>query len=130
MSELQYKLTVRNGNKENEEGAFFKASPFKIISGETEVSCRFSRIEHGRVVYEVRKNNEVLNQLTHPDYVPEIKFGEYIKPEDLKAEDRFIYSALLHLNISKDKDYRTFFDEESVKSEISFEVQQEEDKGS
>ncbi len=111
MSEIQYQATIENGEIKTEEGYFFKAGSFEVQSNNNVFLCQFNRLSNGDVIWEVLENSESIFKLTHPDYVPEKNLGQNIKVETLDKEKLVVFDAFGKLDISKDKEYKSFFAE-------------------
>ena len=111
MSEMQYQATIKNGDIKSEDGYFFKAGSFEVKSDDSTFLCEFNRLENGSVVWHIKKEKESIYKLTHPDYVPESEPGKNINIETIEEKRLKIFDAFDKLDISKDKAYKTFFEE-------------------
>ena len=111
MSEIQYQAIIEDGKIKSEEGYFFKAGSFEVKSKNSTFLCKFNRLDNGEVVWQVLENSDTIFKLTHPDYVPETTPGKNVEVDSLETGQLVIFDALGRLDISKDKDYKLFFDE-------------------
>ena len=123
MSTIQYKLSVQNKAISNEEGAFFKAIPFKIIIQDSVYDVTFKKGDQHVVVHQILLNDKVIVELTHPDYVPACKVEELDSFLNLEHASTLFY-ALIHLEVANHKEYKTalFADDKDI---FDFEVIQE-----
>lgn len=104
----QYQLEVKENQVIKEDGFFFPASNFVITTSEGMINVDFKKGSKHRVVYQIISNNKVLDELTHPDYVPELSFGTYKDPQTLSTVEQVICAAFVKLGISHDDAYKTF----------------------
>ena len=116
MSDIQYQAKIENGEMKSEEGYFFKAGSFSIVSEKNKYECEFNRLENGAVIWHIKEDSKSIYKLTHPDYVPEEKPGQNIKVDSLKEDNLIIFDAFNKLDISKDKEYKIFFENYKKKS--------------
>lgn len=122
MSEYQYHVIIENGEEKTKTGYFYPASPFEVHFDNRKVSVNFKQNpKQTAVIYELSEKGNVLNRLTHPDYVPEISLGNYVSIEDLPKTDLSLYAALTFLGVSKEGNYKDYFLKEN-QSEFSFEI--------
>jgi hypothetical protein len=121
---LQYFAKIESGTVIEETGAFFKAAPFEIEAQGKSYACIFKHLASGRVVYDISSEGKTVEELTHPDYVPEKSLGDYTDPETLSADQKIIFAALLKLDISKDKTYLAYFEKEDIKASMTYTVKQ------
>lgn len=88
----QYQVEINKNTITEETGTFFQALPFTIEYDNTCYTLTFARDKH-HVIYIVKKNNTIVDQLQFPDYLP-------TKNTDLNLKERNLLShALAHLNI-------------------------------
>ena len=121
MIQQQYTLIVTGNEITHEEGHFFKATPFTITVNNTTYSCNFEKGSAGQVVHTIQKENDVIAELIHPDYVPDAA------PQDvngiLKTPDGdAIMAALLRIGISKEPKYQEHAD--ALANSLSYQVSQ------
>ena len=116
---MQYKAIVNNGEVTSEEGAFFKAAPFKVSVEDRQYEADFLLQDNGVAVYEIKKGDQSIMKLTHPDYVPEKSRGVYVDPGSLSQEEKEVFAALVYLKISKAKEYIAFYKEEKYDFEVT-----------
>ncbi|MBT5855239.1 hypothetical protein HOH87_01220 [bacterium] len=114
----QYQLTIKDGQVQSEEGHVYVAGPFQIKSGDVTVDCVYRQTNDHRVIYAIIINNEVIDELEHPGYMP-----EGTTPDAIPADRQFIFSALLHLGIAKGKEWVEFFQSETS-PKLSYEISQ------
>lgn len=126
MTTMQYRLVVKNGKTDVEEGHFFKALPFDISNGKKRVHCEFKKGSKGKVVQQLRMDNKVIAELEHPDYVPETAPENAASALSAPADKDmvFLFAALVKLNIANSKDYSAYFLADNRVSDFSYEVTQ------
>ena len=120
---IQYQLVVKNGDVKSEEGNFFEGISFQVLANDNIYNCEFAREEHD-VVWKISCNENVIDKLTHPDYVPESAPGEYIQIENLTTQQKIIAAAFNELKLIKDKAYIDYFSQKENLSDLDFEVVQ------
>jgi len=105
MSDLQYKLTVKDNQIVSEEGSFFRAVPFLIKINEIDYHVTFEKGSDGHVVYHIRFGDTPLIELNHPDYVPQCKVDElnsFLNTDHAET----LFFVFVYLGIAIDKDYK------------------------
>ena len=108
MSEsYQYELVVNHGTVSQESGFFFKPAPFVVAWDNQSASITFRRNAHHEVVYVVQHDNQVVAELEHPDYVADVA------PDQL-GHLTPVFAALVHLGITANASYQTFFETQPV----------------
>ena len=108
MSEqYQYELVVDKGLIANESGFFFKPAPFVIAFDSQAVTVTLRRNAHHEVVYAVHRDNQLVAELEHPDYVADVD------PSQLGSLTP-VFAALVQLGITANKSYQDFFEASSV----------------
>jgi len=122
MSEYQYHAIIEGGTERSKYGHFYPASYFEVRFNERKISVDFKQNpKQTAVIYEVSEGDNLIDRLTHPDYVPEVSLGKYVAIEDLPKEDLPLYAALTFLGVSKDKQYKDYFLKDNV-ADFSFEI--------
>ena len=121
---LQYELETKNGETVKETGHFYPAIEFYIESESNKIICNLTKTHTNAVIYRLTQDNTVIEELSHPDYVPETTPGKYVPIEKIDENHQFIYAALVKLNISKDKTYKQHYSNEDTLKKISFKVTQ------
>ena len=121
---LQYTLTVKEGKVLQEEGYFYRAGNFFLNTSDNSFEIQFKRNKDHAVVYDVIEDQKAIQELTHPDYVPELSPGVYVKPSDIPDYQRPIYAALVKLGIAKESDYLQYFTDDTNAASFSYTVEQ------
>ena len=105
----QYKLSVKNGQIQEEEGSFFIAAPFVVTVDAQDYQIAFQRYNIEHVIYEVRHNDQMITRLYHPDYSPDSSPDKLQK--DLNVDGLLpLFVALSHLKIATSTFYRDHYD--------------------
>ena len=102
MSEIQYRLQVKNGDTIDESGYFFKPAPFTIETPNNSTTVVFTRNNAYEVIYRLTCAGKQ-RELSHPDYTP-----DDMKPDAL-GEHTDVFAALVRLGITTHPDYNAFF---------------------
>ncbi|MBG90318.1 MAG: hypothetical protein CL521_00700 [Actinobacteria bacterium] len=93
----QYQLIIDQGTVTQENGFFFRATPFVISQNERQIHCSFEGNDEYEVTYVIKENGVRLLELEFSDYSPsESEFESVIKGQDLS----FVLLALHHLGIA------------------------------
>ena len=124
----QYQCKVENGKRTEETGYFYKAIAFSIQTPTHTFMIDFCKTDAHAVVYQVTENNHMLEELSHPDYVPEVSPGNYVPPSTLSPDHHPIYEALVQLDIIKDKEYINFYTEEDTAPHCTYSISQKQIK--
>ena len=126
---LQYHLIVENNTTKEEHGVFFKAASFTIAFGKNKFDFAFKKGSKGKVVYEIRQDGKLLSEFDHPLYAPDCPPSEMNSVLNLAKDDlNIILSALIHLDITTDKDYKKYILDEQNSNKYTYQVFQKEIK--
>ena len=117
---ILYKLVIKNNQKEQEEGFFFKASPFEIQHKNTCISCKFEHNKHHEAVLNCYLEDRVILEVEHPFYLPDTEPGIFFKKAKNNELLELIIHALLSLEISKLKSYEAYFND--LQKHFNYEV--------
>mgnify|MGYP006120952429 CR=1 FL=1 len=103
--DYQYQSGYVKGEKQLEEGTFFKAIPFEIVIQGHSFFMEFKHTDDHRVVYDVVCDDDVVMSLAHPDYVPKWVEDQTLMRVSLPHDiDPLIFlHALMSVGISKGK---------------------------
>ena len=116
-ADTQFHLEVVNGTVVKQEGYFFKAAPFEIITDQCQLTIQFTRNKNFKVVYQVNYNQETVVELEHPDYDVSddpTALCDHDISQKIPAINA-LFSALTHLDITKNKLYKAHFsDSENI----------------
>jgi len=100
---IQYHLKISQGNISQEEGHFFRATPFLIQFENKQVHVNFKHESHD-VVYQLTEKDQIIGTLKHPDYLPNTSIKESNKHLKSSFSSQIIIEAFLQLRISKSKE--------------------------
>lgn len=117
-----YSLTVENKLKTQEEGFFFKASPFEMSSGTNRFTFLFEHDESHEAVLNIYQEGQKLLSVEHPFYLPDEAPENFFDSKQDKKAHLLIIHALLTLNIATLKSYEDYFEQQS--ESISYKIVQ------
>ena len=118
--EIQYKYVLTQGKVENEEGFFFKALPFEIKVNQNSYHINFERGADNHVTYTIKLKEVLIASVVHPDYIPNCEANQLNQTLNTKDAEA-IFAGMVHVGISIDKAYQTYFNEEKLNT-LSFTV--------
>lgn len=102
---MSYRSVVENGVEIESAGFFFKGLSFQYESAGKKYDVRFQRSKKNihSVVYALYLGEELLEELTHPDYVVEKEKGVYFEITELSEEKKLLTAVMVFLEIARDR---------------------------